>query len=96
VPPPTKTPDELASLGYIVNRTPSFQLPVYRRWLSGGTRQVVLIKKINGDRRRMLKDLIDNLTFPQENVRINPTTKHIELKGDYFDMAKSWLLGRGF
>ncbi|KAH8130717.1 hypothetical protein ACSS6W_002794 [Trichoderma asperelloides] len=96
VPPPTKTPEELVSLGYIVRRTPSVQLPVYRRWLSGGTRQVVLIKKIDGDRRRLLEDLVGSLGIAREDVRINPTTQHIELKGDHFDRARGWLLDRGF
>ncbi|UKZ67201.1 mitochondrial 54S ribosomal protein mL49 [Trichoderma atroviride] len=96
VPPPTKTPEELVSLGYIVRRTPSVQLPVYRRWMSGGTRQVVLIKKIDGDRRRLLEDLVGSLGIAREEVRINPTTQHIELKGDHFDRARGWLLDRGF
>ncbi|KAH6606037.1 mitochondrial large ribosomal subunit l49 [Trichoderma cornu-damae] len=81
--PPTKSPEELVSLGYLVRRTPSVQLPVYRRWSSGGTRQVVLIKKVDGDRRRLLQDLIDGLGVAKED-------------GDYFDKAKGWLLQRGF
>ncbi|KAL7938883.1 mitochondrial large subunit ribosomal protein domain-containing protein [Trichoderma chlorosporum] len=95
-PPPTKTPEELVSLGYIVRRTPSVQLPIYRRWQSGGTRQVVLIKKIDGDRVRLLEDLAGGLGIAREDVRINPTTQHIELKGDHFDKARGWLLERGF
>ncbi|ETS02449.1 hypothetical protein M419DRAFT_55833, partial [Trichoderma reesei RUT C-30] len=96
VPPPTKTPEELVSLGYIVRRTPSVQLPVYRRWQSGGTRQVVLIKKVDGDRIRLLEDLVQGLGIAREDARINPTTQHIELKGDHFDKARGWLLERGF
>ncbi|KAL7960681.1 hypothetical protein V8C34DRAFT_276247 [Trichoderma compactum] len=96
VPPPTKTPEELVSLGYIVRRTPSVQLPIYRRWQSGGTRQVVLIKKVDGDRVRLVEDLVGGLGVAREDVRINPTTQHIELKGDYFDKARGWLLERGF
>ncbi|KAL7918769.1 mitochondrial large subunit ribosomal domain-containing protein [Trichoderma austrokoningii] len=96
VPPPTKTPEELVALGYIVRRTPSVQLPVYRRWQSGGTRQVVLIKKIDGDRRRLLEDIVGSLGIAREEVRINPTTQHIELKGDHFDRTRGWLLDRGF
>ncbi|KAL7797289.1 hypothetical protein V8C37DRAFT_370622 [Trichoderma ceciliae] len=95
-PPPTKSPEELVSLGYMVRRTPSVQLPLYRRWLSGGNRQVVLIKKVDGDRRRLLEDLVGGLSIAREDVRINPTTQHIELKGDHFDKARGWLLERGF
>ncbi|KAM0262457.1 hypothetical protein ACHAQJ_001711 [Trichoderma viride] len=96
LPPPTKSPEELASLGYIVRRTPSVQLPVYRRWMSGGTRQVVLIKKVDGDRRRLLEDLVGSLGIAKEDVRINPITQHIELKGDHLDKTRGWLLDRGF
>ncbi|KAL7951433.1 mitochondrial large subunit ribosomal protein domain-containing protein [Trichoderma barbatum] len=95
-PPPTKTPEELVSLGYIVRRTPSVQLPIYRRWQSGGTRQVILIKKVDGDRVRLLEDLVGGLGIAREDVRINPTTQHIELKGDHFEKARGWLLERGF
>ncbi|KAL7805814.1 mitochondrial large subunit ribosomal protein domain-containing protein [Trichoderma aethiopicum] len=96
VPPPTKTPEELVSLGYIVRRTPSVQLPVYRRWQSGGTRQVVVIKKVDGDRIRLLEDLVGGIGIAREDARVNPTTQHIELKGDHFDKARGWLLERGF
>ncbi|KAK3187522.1 hypothetical protein K4F52_003580 [Lecanicillium sp. MT-2017a] len=96
-PAPAKSPEELAaSLGYIVRRTPSVQLPIYRTWKSGNTRQVITIKKIDGDKRKMLQELSEALSVDKGNIRINPTTQHIELKGDYFDQARSWLLERGF
>lgn len=57
---------------------------------------MVLIKKVDGDRVRLLEDLVGGLGVAREDVRINPTTQHIELKGDYFDKAKGWLLERGF
>jgi large subunit ribosomal protein L49 len=80
VPQPTKTAEELAQLAYVVRRTPSAQLPLYRRWMSGGTRLVILIKKVDGDRRKMVDDLIEALQITREDVRLNPTTQHIELK----------------
>lgn len=91
VPPPTKTPEELVSLGYIVRRTPSVQLPLYRRWLSGGTRQIVLIKKIDGDRRKLLEDLVGSLGITREEIRINPTTQHVELKVRNFKSPYSFV-----
>jgi hypothetical protein len=39
-----------------------------------------LIKKIDGDRRRLLEDIVGSLSIAREDVRINPTTQHIELK----------------
>ncbi|KND89394.1 hypothetical protein TOPH_06056 [Tolypocladium ophioglossoides CBS 100239] len=83
IPPPSKSPEELASLSFIVRRTPSTQLPIYRRWMSGGNRQVVLIKKIDGDRRKMLEDIAESLGIGRE-------------EGNHFDKARSWLLQRGF
>ncbi|KAG8409822.1 hypothetical protein J3458_018904 [Metarhizium acridum] len=95
-PPPTKSPEELAGAAYIVRRTPSIQLPVYRRFMSGGNRQVVLIKKVDGDRKKLLEDLVDSLGVSKQDIRLNPTTQHIELKGDYYEKTKSWLLEHGF
>ena len=80
VPPPSKSPVELATLPYVVRRTPSAQLPIYRRTMSGGTRQVALIKKVDGDRRKLLDDIVGALQIPKEEIRINPTTQHIEMK----------------
>ena len=48
--------------------------------MSGGNRQVILIKKIDGDRRKMLEDMVASLEIGREDIRINPTTQHIELK----------------
>jgi large subunit ribosomal protein L49 len=80
-PRPTKTPEELgASLGYFVRRTPSVQLPIYRTLKSGNTRQVITIKKVDGDKRKMLQELSEALSMDKANIRINPTTQHIELK----------------
>lgn len=57
---------------------------------------MVLIKKVDGDRIRLLEDLVQGLGIAREDARINPTTQHIELKGDHFDKARGWLLERGF
>lgn len=83
--PPTKTPEELgASLGYFVRRTLSVQLPIYRTLKSGNTRQVITIKKIDGNKRKMLQELSEALSMDKTNIRINPTTQHIELKVSAF------------
>lgn len=78
--PPKKSPDELAGLAYVIHRTSYIQLPVYRRFMSGGNRQVVLIKQVGGDRRKLLEDLVEGLGIERDNIRINPTTQHVELK----------------
>lgn len=65
---------------YIVRRTAFAQLPVYRKWMAGGTKEVVLIKKVNGNRQTLAQELTEKLDIPQDNIRLNPTTGHLELK----------------
>ncbi|KAF4980897.1 hypothetical protein FZEAL_3182 [Fusarium zealandicum] len=97
LPLPTKTVKELAaSLPYIVRRTPYSQLPIYRKWMSGGNRVIVIIKKVDGDRSRLVEDLTTALEIKRPDIRLNPTTQHIEIKGNYFDRAIEWLLKTGF
>lgn len=79
-PPPSKSEQELLSLGYIVRRTPSVELPIYKKTMSGGTKHVVLIKKVHGDKRKFLAELSEALSLDSGSIRINPTTQHIELK----------------
>ncbi|OAQ66435.1 ribosomal protein L49/IMG2 [Pochonia chlamydosporia 170] len=95
-PPPTKSPEEFTGSPYIVRRTPSAQLPVYRRFTSGGNREVVFIKKVDGDRKKLLEDLVESLGVSRGDIRLNPLTQHLELKGNFYDRTKSWLLERGF
>ncbi|KAM5351807.1 hypothetical protein ACJ41O_004530 [Fusarium nematophilum] len=96
-PLPTKTEEELiASLPYIVRRTPYSQLPVYRKWMSGGNRCIVVIKKVDGDRSRLVEDLATVLEIKRPDIRLNPTTQQIEIKGNHFDKAIEWLLKTGF
>lgn len=80
VPPPTITQTELQSRLYAVRRTPFAQLPVYRNWKSGGTRQIILIKKVSGDKNALVQELLEKVVGgDKERIRINPTTGHVEL-----------------
>ncbi|KAF9769080.1 hypothetical protein IL306_013564, partial [Fusarium sp. DS 682] len=79
--PSTKHPEQLgATLRYVVRRTPSSQLPVYRKWMSGGNRMIVIIKKIDGDRPKFVKDLARDLEIKPVDIRLNPITQHVEIK----------------
>lgn len=80
VPPPTLTTEALNSMPYVVRRTAFAQLPVYRKWMSGGTRQIILIKKVNGDKSVLVNELTEKFGVKEDNIRINPTTGHVELK----------------
>ncbi|OAA82183.1 ribosomal protein L49/IMG2 [Akanthomyces lecanii RCEF 1005] len=95
-PPPTKTAEEQLAGGYLVQRTSSVQLPVYRKLKSGNMREVILIKKVHGDRRRLLEDIKASLAVAADKIRINPTTQHIELQGNYLTQTQKWLLDNGF
>ena len=80
LPPPTMTPEALQSMPYIIRRTAFAQLPVYRKWMAGGTKEIILIKKINGDRSILAQELKEKLEIPQDNIRHNPTTGNLEIK----------------
>lgn len=41
---------------------------------------MVLIKKVDGDRKKLLDDLVETLGVSKQDIRLNPTTQHIELK----------------
>lgn len=80
-PLPTKTEAEIiATLPYIVRRTPFSQLPIYRKFMSGGNRCIILVKKIDGDRAKLLSDLTTALSLDSKDIRLNPVTQHIEMK----------------
>ena len=80
-PPPSKTVEECMSLyPYLVRRTPSNQIPVYRKWMSGGTRQIILVKKIDGDKKKFMQDLAQAVGAEKDEIRINPTTLQVEIK----------------
>jgi hypothetical protein len=50
-----------------------------------------LIKKIDGDRRKLLEDLVGSLGITREEIRINPTTQHVELKVRNFKSPYSFV-----
>ncbi|KAM4056579.1 mitochondrial large subunit ribosomal protein [Hirsutella rhossiliensis] len=95
-PPPSKSQEELAQMPYLVRRTPSAQLPVYRRTKSGGTLRETHVKKVEGDRKKLAQELGGALSLDQKDVRVNPTTNHIEMKGHVLEEVKAYLLKLGF
>lgn len=96
VPPPTITAEQLKDRAYAVRRTPFGQLPLYRDWKSGDTQILVRVKKVNGDKKVLAKELVDKVGIAQDRVSINPTTGHIHVKGDYFVKVRDYLLEQGF
>ncbi|KPM44252.1 hypothetical protein AK830_g2300 [Neonectria ditissima] len=97
VPPPTKTEEQLiAAFPYIIRRTPYAQLPIYRKFMSGGNRCIIMIKKVDGDRGKLVEDLATSLEIERKDIRLNPTTQQVEIKGNYFEKALDWMLAKGF
>ncbi|KAF4449771.1 mitochondrial large ribosomal subunit l49 [Fusarium austroafricanum] len=97
VPLPSKSAEQLGTmLGYIIRRTPSSQLPVYHKWMSGGNRVIVIIKKIDGDRSKLVQDLARDLEIKPVDIRLNPSTQHVEIKGNVYDKTLEWILKTGF
>lgn len=77
-PPPTASITELANRAFIVQRTPSAQLPVYR---SGrDTKIFTKIKKVEGDVKLFVEQITEGLSLDKDKIKINPTTGHIAIK----------------
>ncbi|KAK7701530.1 54S ribosomal protein img2, mitochondrial [Diaporthe eres] len=104
--PPTPSPSSPASstatspqrkqLTYLVERTPSKHLSVYNDARAGGTKKQTVVKKIVGDARALRDEIVEELQFPRDDVKINPITGHIKIKGFHADKVQKWLEARGF
>lgn len=85
-PPPPSSPASSSSspqknqLSYLVERTPSKNLSVYNDARAGGTKKQTVVKKIVGDSRALRDELVEELQFPRDDVKINPVTNHIKIK----------------
>ncbi len=75
---PLSTPTP--SYAYHVSRTASRNLPVYNDRKSGGTRKLTLIRKVAGDSSALLRDMRDDLSLPDDEIKVNPVTRHIVIK----------------
>lgn len=49
-----------------------------------------------GDSRALRDELVEELQFPRDDVKINPVTNHIKIKGFHADKVQKWLEARGF
>ena len=72
-PPPVKRP-------YLVERTPSQKLPVYQLTKRGGNYKLTIVKKIEGDKQALKRDIAQELGLGLEDVRVKTVTGHIEMK----------------
>lgn len=53
-------------------------------WKSGGTREIILVKKVNGSKQQLVKELKEKIGIAQDKIKINPTTGHIEINVRFY------------
>jgi large subunit ribosomal protein L49 len=58
--------------------------------MAGGTKQIVMIKKISGDTRALGRELTEKFGIPEDNLRLNPVTGHLELKVGFLSHGFLW------
>lgn len=64
---------------FIINRTPSNNLPVYFLTKRGGNKKLTLIRKLEGDRVALAQWLAEDLGLERKQVRVKSPTNHVEL-----------------
>ncbi|KAG5947742.1 hypothetical protein E4U59_007623 [Claviceps monticola] len=97
-PPPTKTPEEQASGPWLVRRTPSGQIPIYKQFKKAHRYHFILVKKVEGDVPKFVDDLAEGTGIPRDEITLVPKTQFVEIKGgeDRFPQVRGWLLEQGF
>ncbi|ORZ25505.1 ribosomal protein L49/IMG2 [Absidia repens] len=87
----------LKDTSYIVSRTSNQSLPVYSEIKNGGTQQLTIIRRIQGDVEALKTELTTLFPdAPKNHIKINPTNNHIVIKGLYVNELKQWLANKGF
>lgn len=64
---------------FVINRTPSNNLPVYFLTKRGGNKKLTLIRKLEGDRVALAQWLAEDLGLEKKQVRVKSPTNHVEL-----------------
>ncbi|KAG6061565.1 hypothetical protein E4U17_001077 [Claviceps sp. LM77 group G4] len=97
-PPATKTPEEQASGPWLLRRTPSGQMPIYKQFRKSHQYRYILIKKIEGDVPKFVEDLAEGTGIPRDELALLPKNQFVEIKGgdDRFVQIRNWLLEQGF
>ncbi|KAK9494137.1 mitochondrial large subunit ribosomal protein-domain-containing protein [Lipomyces doorenjongii] len=76
---------------YFVERTSAGNLPVYKELKNGGNLVITIVKGITGDAHALKKDIQAALGLTSERIAVNPVTRHIAMKGDYFVRTRDLL-----
>jgi large subunit ribosomal protein L49 len=87
---------ELPPPKYHVSRSANKNLPIYTDYKRGGNLHLTTIRKITGDLSALRDELRVYLNKKNEDVKINPLTQHVVVKGHHSGLVKSFLEQRGF
>lgn len=66
--------------GYVISRTPSDNLPVYPKTRAAGQSKFTIVKRVQGDKQAFVKDLVEGLGIPREEVVLQPLTGIVQIK----------------
>lgn len=81
----------------MVARTSNQSLPVYSEIKNGGTQQLTIIRRIQGDAEALKTEMAALFPdAPKNHIKVNPTNNHIIIKGLYVNELKQWLANKGF
>ncbi|KAK1976260.1 hypothetical protein LZ30DRAFT_693012 [Colletotrichum cereale] len=76
---------------YLIGLTAGNQYPVYARTKAAGSSKFTLVKKIEGNKKAFAQDLAREAGFPADEVKLNPVTGHVQIKGFHVEKVKAWL-----
>ncbi|KDN63982.1 hypothetical protein CSUB01_04201 [Colletotrichum sublineola] len=76
---------------YLIGLTAGNQYPVYPRTKAAGSSKFTFVKKIEGNKRAFVQDLAREAGFPADEVKLNPVTGHVQVKGFHVEKIKAWL-----
>ncbi|OHF02002.1 hypothetical protein CORC01_02581 [Colletotrichum orchidophilum] len=85
--PPTRT----TARPYLISPTPSNHFPVYARTKAAGSSKFTIIKKIEGNKKAFAQDLAREAGFAEDDIKLNPVTGQVQIKGFHVEKVKEWL-----
>lgn len=80
---------------YHVSRSANKNLPIYTDYKRGGNLHLTTVRKITGDLSALRDELRVFLDKKNEDVKINPVTQHVVVKGHYPKQIAEFLRARG-
>lgn len=89
---PQKTP-------YFIARSKNHMMPVYLRLTFRNTRRQTVVKRIQGDIWKFeieLRTYLEDHMKKKMSIRVNEFSETITILGDYVNLVKNYLTGKGF